>query len=205
MSWRECTPYQLMRTGTGASARSLIVTKTSVCNTMSTPAGNGVLRLLTHVVVWPLSVLVTVSVDPHGASAVVHGLLGAVVVPPEAGPARGLGRRRPRRDDDVDDGGIGAGRWAVEEDRRVGRVCRRRRSLDWRRPRVRRRRRATGAAEPASLRLMIHNAGSAATVKMEASTRRRRSYGVHCGDFRPWDVEKATDEYLGTQGMRSPP
>ena len=32
-----------------------------------------------------------------------------------------------------------------------------------------------GAAEPASLRLMTHNAGSAATVKMEASARRRRS------------------------------
>ena len=67
--------YQLMRTGTGASARSLIDVNTSVCITMSTPAGNGVLTLFTHVVVWPLLVLVTVSVEPHGAKAVVHGRL----------------------------------------------------------------------------------------------------------------------------------
>ncbi len=62
-----------MRTGTGASARSLINANTSVCSTMSTPAGSGVLMLFKQVVVWPLSVLVTVRVLPHGARAVVHG------------------------------------------------------------------------------------------------------------------------------------
>ena len=35
--------YQLMRTGAGASARSLMRVNTSVCSTMSTPAGSGVL------------------------------------------------------------------------------------------------------------------------------------------------------------------
>jgi len=35
--------------------------------------GSGVLMLFTHVVVWPLLVLVTVSVLPQGANAVVHG------------------------------------------------------------------------------------------------------------------------------------
>jgi len=67
--------YQLICTGTGASARSLIKANTSVCSTMSTPAGSGVLMLFRQVVVWPLSVLVTVRVFPQGANAVVHGLL----------------------------------------------------------------------------------------------------------------------------------
>ena len=47
--------YQLMRTGTGASARSPIRVNMSVCSTMSTPAGSGVPSVLMQVVVWPLS------------------------------------------------------------------------------------------------------------------------------------------------------
>ena len=43
--------YQLICTGTGASARSLISANTSVCSTMSTPAGSGVLMLFKQVVV----------------------------------------------------------------------------------------------------------------------------------------------------------
>ena len=43
--------YQLIRTGTGASARSLIDVNRSVWMTMSTPSGSAPPRVLTHVMV----------------------------------------------------------------------------------------------------------------------------------------------------------
>src|SRR3954447_10569533 len=184
---------------------------------MSIPAGKGVLKLLTQLVVWPLSVLVTVSVLPHGARAVVHECVvgsgyrrklarprasvadgaGGMTMSttagsaPDGGPSRKIGE--PGVDAEVDGAWVAPARGTPAGAPARGAASRRAACADGRC-------RGAGviAVDDPQCRERCHR-------EDRGEYKATAVVGVHCGVSRPWDVEKARDESLGTQGKRLQP